>query len=298
MTLSHSRLEERLAAMRWSLAGALAQAEQTMSQRRSRSELGEVLLEVIASQAQVQAASLHWADAGALGVAPVATLGAGSSSSRLHPFVQRAWDNLRLVTVVDAGAAQGGSGVLAAVPVLTSSGCAVGVVAIHQMSFLAFQSEQLTALATLVSQLGDMMHDRLESQLAAAEQTVPERVSRAAADGGEVAALERTVAGRLPRASVAPRSSHVENDTVALRASSEFVLDDDDIVTDRSSGLPAESVVSGVLCATKRAVPPPFGQHNHVPRPPAPLGHVPAWHAPQASLINAALAQRTFESPR
>jgi hypothetical protein len=45
--------------------------------------------------------------------------------------------------------------------VITSSGHLVGVVAIHQMPFMAFQAEQLRSLLMIVGQLGDMMNDRL-----------------------------------------------------------------------------------------------------------------------------------------
>jgi hypothetical protein len=163
LTLSHSRLEERLAAMRWSLGSAVSGAEKRMQQLTSRRELGETLLEVLASQAMVQAASLYWVSAGRLLPAAVATLGAAPSSSQLHPLVQRAFGTRRLTTVVDPVVGGSEGTVLAAVPVLTSAGHGVGVIAIHHMAFMAFQHEQLSALSNIVGQLGDMMNDRLEA---------------------------------------------------------------------------------------------------------------------------------------
>jgi hypothetical protein len=160
MTLSHAQLEERLAAMRWSLASSLSEVQRRMQQLSTRRELGEVLLEALASQGMVQAASLYWIGVQQLMPTPVATLGRSPSSSQLHPLLQRTWKTRRLTTVVDAKAGQDGE-VLAAVPVITAGGVIVGVVAIHQMPFMAFQMDQLSQLLTIAGQLGDVMHERL-----------------------------------------------------------------------------------------------------------------------------------------
>lgn len=166
LKISHERLEERLAATRWSLGGSLELAQRNMRGLCSRRELGEVVLDVLASQAMVQVASLYWAGSGQLLPVPVATLGSPPASAQLHPLVSRAWTTQRLTAVGDATAALGGDvnadgAVLAAAPVITSSGHSVGVVAIHQMPFMAFQTEQLRALLVIVGQLGDAMNDRL-----------------------------------------------------------------------------------------------------------------------------------------
>jgi polysaccharide biosynthesis protein PelD len=164
LKLSHERLEERLAATRWSLGGSVETAQRRMLELCSRRELGEVVLDVLASQAMVQVASLYWAGSGQqLLPLAVATLGASGSGKQLHPLVLRAWKTRRLVAVRDLNEAISGDdgSVLAAAPVITSSGHLVGVVAIHQMPFMAFQSEQLRSLLMIVGQLGDMMNDRL-----------------------------------------------------------------------------------------------------------------------------------------
>jgi hypothetical protein len=163
MKLSHERLEERLAATRWSLGGAVDLAQRKMAELCSRRELGEILLDVIASQAMVQVASLYWAGSAPLLPMPVATLGAPSQRRGLHPLVQRAWKTRRLVAVGDVSEAISGDdgAVLAAAPVITASGHLVGVVAIHQMPFMQFQAEQLRSLLMIIGQLGDMMNDRL-----------------------------------------------------------------------------------------------------------------------------------------
>lgn len=163
LKLSHDRLEERLAATRWSLGGSMGDAQRKMIALCSRRELGEAMLDVLASQAMVQAASLYWAGSGQLLPLAVASLGAPGHAGSLHPLVVRAWKTRRLVAVRDMSEAISGDdgAVLAAAPVITSSGHLVGVVAVHQMPFMAFQSEQLRSLLMIVGQLGDMMNDRL-----------------------------------------------------------------------------------------------------------------------------------------
>lgn len=174
LKLSHARLSERLAATRWSLVGSVEQAASRMQELSSRRELGEVVLELLASQAMVQSASLYWSGSGLLLPFAVASLGSSPSSSSLHPLVLRAFKTQRLTAVTDPSAAVSGErgSVLAAVPVVTSSGHVVGVVAIHQMSFMAFQTEQLRQLLVIVGQLGDLMNDRLR-ELAAGSSKSP-----------------------------------------------------------------------------------------------------------------------------
>jgi hypothetical protein len=106
---------------------------------------------------------MYWSGSGLLLPFAVSSLGSSPASSTLHPLVLRAFKTQKLTAVTDPAAAISGndSAVLAAVPVVTSGGHVVGVVAIHQMSFMAFQTEQLRQLLVIVGQLGDMMHDRL-----------------------------------------------------------------------------------------------------------------------------------------
>lgn len=180
MTLSHSQLEERLAATRWSLAGSLTEVHKRVQLLATRTQLGEVLLETLVSQAQVQAASLYWAGPTGLLQTPIAHLGTVPSRCELHPLLVRAWKTRNLTTVVESIAGRDGE-VLAAVPVLMSNGSALGVIAIHQMSFMAFQADQLATVLMIAGQVGDMIFDRLRAlpahaapgELAAA--VVPER---------------------------------------------------------------------------------------------------------------------------
>jgi hypothetical protein len=164
LKLSHAQLEERLAARRWSFASSLEMAEQRMQTLSSPRELGEALLELLASQAMVQAASLYAVKGGALLPAPVATLGQGKSDAHGHALVARALQTKRLAAIADpAGPIPFDPSVLAAVPLLTSAGDLIGVVAIHQLPFIAFNSQQLRKLLLIAAQLTDLMQDRLSA---------------------------------------------------------------------------------------------------------------------------------------
>lgn len=165
LQLSHARLEERLAASRWSLAGVLEAAQRRMQELTSERALGEVVLEVLASQAMVQSASLFWSASGALLPAPLARLGSKRSASQLHPLTLRAFRSGRLAAVGERARARRDhdADVLAAVPLLTSNGAIVGVVAVHELPFMAFQAEHLRSLLVIAGQLADAMHDRVQA---------------------------------------------------------------------------------------------------------------------------------------
>jgi hypothetical protein len=164
LKLSHAQLEERLAARRWSFASALQTAEKRIRELTSPQEMGEVLLELLSSQAMVQAASLYAVNAGEVLPTPVACLGKGSGDAYRHTLLERAIRTRRLTAVSDpAKPISSDPSVLAAVPLLTSAGGVIGVVAIHQMPFMAFHSEQLRKLFLITVQLTDLMQDRLSA---------------------------------------------------------------------------------------------------------------------------------------
>jgi hypothetical protein len=182
LRLSHARLEERLAAQAWSLDSCLRDATRQLEDLTSFADLGRVVLDVLASQAMVQSASLfvpaaRARRAGAAGRqpswlgarrgpildrSPLATLGNEPSPRSTHPLVKSAWATRRLQAVTGAPEDAGlDPSVLAAVPLLTSEGQLLGVIAIHDMPFLAFQSDNLTTLARLTSHLADVIEQRL-----------------------------------------------------------------------------------------------------------------------------------------
>ncbi len=188
LRLSHSRLEERVAAQTWSLDSCMRDAAEELDSLTSFADLGRVVLDVLASQAMVQSASLfvpatrtaRAAGAGGealsagrgnwLGVrrsttlsrAPIVMLGNEPSPRSTHPLVKSAWATRRLQAVTGAPEDAGlDPSVLAAVPLLTSQGQLLGVIAIHDMPFLAFQSDNLSTLARLTTHLADLIEQRL-----------------------------------------------------------------------------------------------------------------------------------------
>lgn len=168
LQLSHDRMEERLGASGFSLDAALEEAARRMAKHTSSAELGKVVLDVLASQAIVRAASLYRVESdGKLSRLPVAVLGTQPTAAEPHFLVERAFNTRRLAAIVDAETHAyhdlHDHRVLVAVPLVTASGKLIGVLAVHRMSFMAFQSEQLRNLLVLTGQLADMTEDRAKS---------------------------------------------------------------------------------------------------------------------------------------
>jgi hypothetical protein len=161
--LSHAKLEERVTASRSSLAGALEDAERRMAAAQSMQELGQVVLDVLATQGHLHSASLYIAARahGILVSEPVASFGGTGESSARHPLVGRAFDSGKLAAVVEAvEAARNDTSVLAAIPLITSRRRTVGVVAVHHMPFMVFHADHLNQVFMLAGQLTDMLFDR------------------------------------------------------------------------------------------------------------------------------------------
>jgi polysaccharide biosynthesis protein PelD len=168
LELSHARLEQRTAAPLSSLDAALEHAEQRMARLSTGAELAQALLEMLAGQGIVQAATLYRVlDTDRLSPNPIAQLGDARVGSRPHPLVQRVLATGRCASgadpeVLGAAAAQDWS-VVAALPLATASARLVGVVAVHQMPFWGLAPEQLRNTLLLASYLADLMEDRLKT---------------------------------------------------------------------------------------------------------------------------------------
>ena len=161
--LSHAKLVERVAASRSSLVAAIEGAQRRMSDAHSMHELGKVLLDALASQGNLHAASAYITgrDHKFLVTQPVASFGASGASSARHPLVVRAFETGRLAAIAPASDKNPRDrSVLAAVPLITSARKVVGVVAVHEMPFMAFQTEHLQQLFVLAGHLADMLFDR------------------------------------------------------------------------------------------------------------------------------------------
>lgn len=174
--LSHAKLAERVASGRSSLVAAIESAAQRMAETRSMHELGRVLLEVVANQGNLHAASLYIAgrDITQLVETPVASFGGNGESSAANPLVRRAFTTGKLAAIVDGPEATStDKSVLAAVPLITSQRQIVGVVAVHQLPFMAFHAEHLNQMFVLAGHLADMLFDRW-TQVHASPHALPE----------------------------------------------------------------------------------------------------------------------------
>jgi hypothetical protein len=163
--LSQARLDQRTVAAHLSLAAAIETAGRRMQELATRRELTELLLEVLASQAMVQAASIYWSDGQALGAKPVARLGENGAATHEHPLVQRAFTTRRLAALVDPAAQLGSAdlNVLIAVPLISVNGRLLGVLAVHQMPFMALQTEPLRSVLAITRQLSELIEQRIRA---------------------------------------------------------------------------------------------------------------------------------------
>jgi hypothetical protein len=202
--LSHAKLEERVVSSRTSLASAMDDAGRRMNEGHSMQELAQVLMDVLATQGHLHAATLYVAarDHGILLSEPVASFGGTGTSSALHPLVVRAFSTNKLAAIVDQiEVARNDTSVLAAVPLITARRRTVGVVAIHQMPFMMFHEEQLNQVFVLAGHLADLLFDRWsevhgETQLAR-ERDVRPSVMLAAVSSPVTAQNNRTFGAEL-----------------------------------------------------------------------------------------------------
>jgi hypothetical protein len=230
LALSHERLEQRTAAVASSLDASLQDAEQRMAQHSTGAELGQTLLEVLAMQGIVQAATLYRVlDAARSRATPIAQLGAARVGAEPHALVRRVLETGGFAGSADAetfasGAARDWS-VVAAVPVSSASGRLVGVVAVHQMPFMALAPDQLRNTLLLASYLADLMEaslKRLEPQPSAAarKRAKPPLMLPAPPPLGASAALARNTAtrGQLPAFEVAAHGGRLALIGASLKA--------------------------------------------------------------------------------
>jgi hypothetical protein len=177
LNLSHSKLEERLAAERWSLQAAVENAGRLISAsgEANLSEIGSILLDVFANQGMIQSGSIYLSlTPGVIPSVPTAVLGKTYPSAASHPLVQRALQISRLTSITGKSpGVLGNREVLAAVPLISSTKRCVGVLAVHDMPFMAFHSEHLINLALLAGRLADTIETSLPS-LAALTTLTPE----------------------------------------------------------------------------------------------------------------------------
>ena len=177
--LSHARLEERLFADAWSLEGVVQQASKDLARAATPARVYGVVLDVLASQAQIQAASFLRCAAGRLGAAPgwrcleatpAASLGSVTNPGAPHPIVERALLTRQVALLAPESMSDASSGaVLAAVPLVTSRSRLLGVIVVHEMSFIAFTRETFVDIDSIAQALADQVAARLAELDAASE---------------------------------------------------------------------------------------------------------------------------------
>jgi hypothetical protein len=232
--LSHAKLEERVAAQRSSLAGAIEDAERRMAVAHSMHELGQVLLDVVAAQGHLHAATLYIAarDHGILLSEPVASFGGTGASSARHALVVRAFKTGKLAAIVDAvEAARTDTSVLAAVPLITARRRTVGVVAVHQMPFMMFHADHLNQVFVLAGHLADLLIDRWSVVHAVPQLSVDERraiqrrVTIPAVKADAILQLVAATETRRLAVDASQRATLVSEPTVIVAAAEPEVLD-------------------------------------------------------------------------
>jgi hypothetical protein len=177
LELSHSQLEERLIAQGWSLESVVRRAGAELATAATPARVYALVLDLLACQAQLLAASffapspLRSADsreAVRLDTAPAAGLGkvvrtapAGASLSA-HPIVRRALLTGQVALLAPEPVAEGlEESVLAALPLVASSGRVLGVVVVQEMPFLAFTPATFSELDTILRGIADLVDARL-----------------------------------------------------------------------------------------------------------------------------------------
>lgn len=174
LRMSHAQLEERLAADSWSLESALRQAEAQVGER-SLEGAASALLELLATQARVTGASIYLGPGVQPPLRAQGWLGPSARVDGAHPLVRAAWQRGKMMSFEPGTETSGQEQlVLLALPILTSRGKRVGVVAIHALPFIACNEAQFNLIATLVARLSDA----LASKLGVATEVPAPRVGR------------------------------------------------------------------------------------------------------------------------
>lgn len=161
LKISHDRLEHRLVGAAQSLRGALLDLKKALLQhaksQRGLAELGPMVMGIFTSHGFVQVAALYRLDdKRRLVPEPLATLGQAPRLSPNDPKLLRAIEQRCLVSVREVADVGQPGEPLAVVPLEDVSGKLWAVLAIHEMPFIAFQSEHLHLLAVLGGHLADL----------------------------------------------------------------------------------------------------------------------------------------------
>ncbi|MET0341395.1 MAG: hypothetical protein ABW252_10350 [Polyangiales bacterium] len=160
---SHAQLEERLAAREWSLEAAVREADRQVGARDLSGAAGAVL-ELLTTQGRVAGASIYVARGGELPMRADARLGPVPAREEPGRLVRMAFTHGTLVSLERSDAAgDAEENVLVALPLCTTGGHVVGVVAVHELPFVAFHDAHFRLLATLIAPFSDALARKAEA---------------------------------------------------------------------------------------------------------------------------------------
>lgn len=163
MRTSHARLEARVAERSPSLEAAVRSTAVLLA-TRELPEAAQAVLELLVREAKVRVATLSMARGGRLPRRPTARIGALAEGERNLRSIRRAFVQGSPVKLDRYLVAPGNveAEPLYALPLRTSSGLVVGVVAIYDLPFAAFHDDHVTFLATLLAPFVDGLHKKLD----------------------------------------------------------------------------------------------------------------------------------------
>ena len=167
LKVSHDRLENRLASSTNSLREALVnlkiKAKSIEGQSNVLKKVAVDILTMLADYSYVQSANIYQIkDNKLINTMPLASLGNSTLTDSYNPIIRKSLETCQLVSVNSEAYEKDDNpmnknNVLAAVPVSDVEGFIWGVIAIHEMPFVAFHQENLQLIAVLCGHIGDLI---------------------------------------------------------------------------------------------------------------------------------------------
>jgi len=167
LKVSHDRLENRLASSTNSLREALVnlkiKAKNIDDKENVLKKVSVDILAMMADYSYVQSANILEIESDKLiNSMPLATLGKFTLVDSFNPIIRKTIETRKLVSVnneayEDDDDPMNKSNLLAAAPIMDVDGYIWGIVAIHEMPFVAFHQENLQLIAVLCGHIGDLI---------------------------------------------------------------------------------------------------------------------------------------------
>jgi polysaccharide biosynthesis protein PelD len=167
LKVSHDRLENRLASGTNSLREALVnlklKSKSTEGQSNVLQKVSVDILTMLADYSFVQSANIYQIQSDKLiNTKPLATLGNIVLVDPYNPIIRKSLETGLLVSInneiyEEDDDPMNKSNLLAAVPVSDVDGYIWGVIAIHEMPFVAFHTENLQLISVLCGHIGDLI---------------------------------------------------------------------------------------------------------------------------------------------